>query len=1164
MRLACRLLLAPAVAAALLSLPTQAQVPVFTSSNQPYVALAGGTTLSFTGTDDGSVVVPLPFPFPWFGATYSQVLVQTNGFISFDTASCTSGCFTNTNIPATGNPNNAIFAWWDDLQVSGGGAVTTHQQGGEFVVQYANVPRRNGGYTLNMQIRLSPAGTVVLHYGTFTGTGGDASVGFEGPGGTQGAKVLARTGQVCTPTSQAGCCSGNSTSTAPFACTLAEVSSGTRILIGEPVEADLSVSSVTLSNLVVLPDNNLTFNLQAQLRNNGQTPAAGFLWRAYLSLNTTLDASDQLVASGGPLSLADRAATTVTAAAATTTPPAPGAYYVLVEVDPTNVVIEASELNNVGATVDTFVSGLDLVAASVTGVAASGGGNVDAVQVNWRNRGTSSPGPVQFRILLSADQQLDANDFVIHTGTRAVTGGETVAEAVQVTMPAAVPNGDFFYLLQLDPANQLTEASKANNVVASSGKVTVRRADLVAEAADFLDLLTGAPVRTARFGEAARARVRVSNQGGANGGSFHVGLVVSNDATLSLLSDTLVCEQLVPLAAAGAPAATVTLSCPLPSVRKDGAPFTTGQYYFFLVVDSRGAVFESNEGNNSLTVGPVRITAPGADLTVTAVTAPASAGVGETVPVVRTLRNLGTLAAPAAAYRYVASVNDIITPDDLPLGIVDAATGAVRAEGSVTLGRDATDTQVELVRLPGSMPPGTYFIGCIVDPLGVVPDLDRGNNARASQSLPVAPSSLRIASASLPDATVGAPFQFRLAAQGEQGTSAWSIDSSQGAPPAWLTLSPTDGTLSGTPTAADFVVFTVKLENAGREAVRRLVLRVLPPTTQVAVTTTALPAVINSSSTVFTFALGAAGGARPYTWRVLSGTLPSGLTLSTDGVLSGTPRGVPNGNRTLFIEVSDATGGRAAQPLVLRLVPPGAIVFRTLALAPALTGQDYLQDIGVQNADGTPLPLPLSWAVSGRLPDGLSLTQQSDIITVVGRPERAGVFTFTLTVTDATGRSDSLAYAVSVYPPRLRLSLLGVAEAYNPGDAVEGRVEVSPAGAVTYAVVSGRLPPGVTMGRDGVLSGAVADVDSVGLWSFVVEARDRSGASGLGSFGLLVTPRPVKQGCGSVDLSGGPLAFAGLLALLRRRRRAVQGGARTSASNRTVRPSGAPSGATRP
>lgn len=1132
-----------ACALALAAVPALAQpLPVFNVSNRPYVPLAGGTALSFTTTgtfsalDEGYSIVTLPFAFPYFGNSYTQALVNTNGLVTFNLNECFStSCYSNGDLPSTAAPNNAIYGWWDDLTMTSSGSVIAGSDSGEYVIQFTNVPSlTTSAPVVNFQIRLSPSGTIAVHYGTFTGAAGSATVGIEGPGGTQALKFLAKSGQTCSNTNQSGCCTGSST---PNACTGADVTAGTYILIGEPEEADLGVPAVTLSNLVVQADNNISFTVHANVRNYGKTDANGWHWKAYLSTDKVLNAGDVLVASGGPVNLAQLTAVTIDSPAATTTPPATGQYYVLFEVDTANVVTEASEANNVGSTVDTFVSGLDLVAASVSGVANSGGGNVDPIQVNWRNRGTTSPGPVQFRILLSTDQTLDANDFVIHNGTRTVTGAETIAETVQVTMPAAAPDGEFYYLLQIDPNNQLVEATKTNNVVASAGRVTVRRADIVVGVADVIDPATGLTATSARFGEPVRATIKLTNGGGANANNFYVGLVVSNDASLSLLSDTLVCEQLVSQLVSGAAAITVTLDCTMPTQTAGGAAFDSGQYYLFLVADSRGSVYESNKGNNNVMMGPLRITAPGADLTVGSVVAPATAGVGEIIPVVRTLRNIGTRDAPETPYRYFASVNDIITVDDIPLDIIDPSTGSAATGGTVTLARGSAETETELVRLPGSMPPGPYHIGCIIDPERTVADLDYDNNALGSAVVQVATASLRIVTATLPDASVGQPFLFRLAAVGGQGTSTWSIVADGGAP-GWLSIAPADGTLTGAPDASGIVAFTAQVENDGRRALKRFAMRVLPPTAQVTVTTTTLPAVVNAVSTVYSYSLGAAGGMKPYAWSVAQGALPNGLTLSAEGVLSGTPRNVQNGETPVVVEVRDASGGRARRELVVRLTPAGSLVLRTLTLSEALVGQDYLQDLAAENADGTQVALPLTWTITGGLPDGLTLTQRAEIATLAGKARQAGQFVFTVTVQDAIGRSDTLTYSLLVHAQRYRVMLAGLPEALHPGDAMSGALSVSPAGTVSYALVAGALPPGVSLGADGALTGTVAEEGSLGVWTFVVEARDAAGTSGLGAMAVEVVAAPVKSGCASVDLSGMPLAFLGVLALLRRRRRA--------------------------
>jgi subtilase family serine protease len=1135
-----------------LALPASAQTPVFLQTNQPYVPLSGPgvTNIDFASIDEdeGYQIVPIQFPFPWFGQTYNQLFIHTNGVAVLGGApsNCTGGgpsgyCslfFSSTNIPNTASPNNILAPFFDDLDVTAG-VVRYASSASELTVEWSNIePYSFSGpaFTVSFQLKLTAAGSVVFHYGPRTGSGGTASVGFESPTGALGASVAATGGgSSCTSLNQAGCCSFTTS-----ACTLNDVPQGTVITIGEPNEADLGVQSVTLSNLQIAGDGNLSFDVQAQLRNYGKTAAPDFLWRAFISTDRVLDAADQQVAEGGPVSLGVTSATSVSAAAATTTAPAQGAYYVLVQVDPTNVVMEAAESNNVGSTFDTFVSGLDLVATSISGVASTGGGNVDPIAVNFYNRGTTSPGPVTFRILLSTDTTVSAGDFLVFTGTRSVSGGQTITETINVTMPLAAPSGDFYYLLEIDPGNLLMESSKTNNAVASSSRVQVRRADIVAEGADFLDPLTGLSTRTGKFGEAARGTVRMSNQGGANATGFSVAMVLSTDATLSLLSDTIVCEQVVPTLPAGVMAQTATLNCPLPLNGRGGAALQTGQYFIFLVTDSTGAIYESNKGNNNLSVGPIRITAPGADLAVASLTAPAAAGVGEVLPVVRTLRNLGNRDAPAAAYRYYASANEIITTDDIELQIIDGAPAAPVAERSVTLTAGAADSATELVRLPGTLPPGTYYLGCIIDPGATVAELDRANNAGSSRPMQVAASSLRILTTQVPDATVGRPFQYRLATAGEQGASTWRFDVAQGAAPDWLALDSASGTLSGTPTGAggaQVVAFTVVLENAGRVAAGRLAMRVLPPTGQVEITTGVLPSVVNSSSSNYSFSLGVAGGVRPYAWRVAGGALPSGLALSADGVLSGRPQsGVPNGPRAVIFEVTDATGGRARKELNVRLVAPGSIVFRTLSVSDGLMGQDYLQDIAVENADGSPLAKPLTWSLTGALPDGLTLTQQSELVTVAGRPLASGTFTFGVGVQDANGRSESLEYTMVVFPPRFKISVPVLPDALRPGEEVNVVLTVSASGSVAWKTVSGALPPGLTLSADGRLSGNVAAEGSEGLWTSVVEARDATGTTGLAPLALRVEREPAKTGCSATGGGLSPiwLALLGILGLRRR------------------------------
>ena len=57
--------------------------------------------------------------------------------------------------------------------------------------------------------------------------------------------------------------------------------------------------------------------------------------------------------------------------------------------------------------------------------------------------------------------------------------------------------------------------------------------------------------------------------------------------------------------------------------------------------------------------------------------------------------------------------------------------------------------------------------------------------------------------------------------------------------------------------------------------------------TQLAISTTTLPDAIEF--TAYSHQLTASGGTAPYTWAITAGALPAGLTLSSAGLISGTP-----------------------------------------------------------------------------------------------------------------------------------------------------------------------------------------------------------------------------------------------------------------------------------
>ena len=100
------------------------------------------------------------------------------------------------------------------------------------------------------------------------------------------------------------------------------------------------------------------------------------------------------------------------------------------------------------------------------------------------------------------------------------------------------------------------------------------------------------------------------------------------------------------------------------------------------------------------------------------------------------------------------------------------------------------------------------------------------------------------------------------------------------------------------------------------------------PPHNVSITTTTLPnAAIN---TAYSQTLSAFGGTTPYTWSVDSGsTLPAGLTLSSAGVLSGTPTAA--GTDTFSVTVTDSSSPVTTATKSLSLVVSSVA---TITLAP--------------------------------------------------------------------------------------------------------------------------------------------------------------------------------------------------------------------------------------
>jgi len=162
----------------------------------------------------------------------------------------------------------------------------------------------------------------------------------------------------------------------------------------------------------------------------------------------------------------------------------------------------------------------------------------------------------------------------------------------------------------------------------------------------------------------------------------------------------------------------------------------------------------------------------------------------------------------------------------------------------------------------------------------------------------------------LPVATVTRSYQVALVASG--GTAPYSWHLTDGVLPASLGLNEA-GLLTGVVDQPNPVEFTVGVTDSdGRVTNRGLSLTTLWP---LVILTPSLPAGI--TGTDYAFSMTGSGGGDPYTWEISNGSLPTGLALSTDGEITGTPTVATDASVT--IRLTDSAGRVAAFPYYLNV-----------------------------------------------------------------------------------------------------------------------------------------------------------------------------------------------------------------------------------------------------
>ncbi|WP_433046960.1 putative Ig domain-containing protein [Dactylosporangium sp. CS-033363] len=348
-------------------------------------------------------------------------------------------------------------------------------------------------------------------------------------------------------------------------------------------------------------------------------------------------------------------------------------------------------------------------------------------------------------------------------------------------------------------------------------------------------------------------------------------------------------------------------------------------------------------------------------------------------------------------------------------------------------------------------------------------------------TLSVVPA-LAVTSTTLPAGGVGAPYTATVATAG--GLTPYGFAVTAGALPAGLTLDPATGELSGTPTTPGAYNFTVTVTDGGGGTAGQAYTLTLTSTPTV--NTNTLPDAV--VGTAFAQTLSAGGGSAPFTWSIVAGALPAGLSLNpATGELTGTPTAA--GTASFTVRATDAGAVTVDQPLTI--VTRAALALPAPVLPAAAVGAPYTAAVAASG--GVP---PYAYTVSsGLLPAGLALNPMTGAIT--GTPTGpAGDYTATVTVNGTVNQT--ITVHVDVDAPS------GVTATAQVSSIQVGWTPSTAAGVTGYTATAS--PGGATCTASGAQAtgcvlGAVAGTPT----TVTVVANAPTGASAAGPASAAVT-----------------------------------------------------------
>ena len=259
----------------------------------------------------------------------------------------------------------------------------------------------------------------------------------------------------------------------------------------------------------------------------------------------------------------------------------------------------------------------------------------------------------------------------------------------------------------------------------------------------------------------------------------------------------------------------------------------------------------------------------------------------------------------------------------------------------------------------------------------------------------------------------------------------------------------------------------------------------------------------------YSYSLSGSGGRPAYTYAKTSGSFPTGVTMTSAGVISGTATAATACPATQFaIQITDALGQTSAA-VNKCITSISGVTLSNTSFVTVVQGVNYSATVAATGGTA-----PYSFTSSG-LPTGVSLASSTGVLSGFTNAAN-GDYTVYLSVTDSSAPAvtSTRSFTFRVRDPlsittASPLAVAGTGVSYGPV-ALAATGGASP---YTFAISSGGLPSGLTMTTGGSISGTPstsAAATNAGVYSITVVAADSSGLTSAGvtlSLAVYVAPK---------------------------------------------------------